>query len=49
MATLADPKSSHENNALKGIALEHLGNITSRICKDLAAAPGHVPSLREVR
>ncbi|BGP35332.1 Sister chromatid cohesion protein 2 [Rhodotorula toruloides] len=48
MATLADPKNSHENNALKGIALEHLGNITSRICKDLAAAPGNLPSLRDV-
>ncbi|KAK4330559.1 Sister chromatid cohesion protein 2 [Rhodotorula toruloides] len=48
MATLADSKSSHENNALKGIALEHLGNIASRICKDLAAAPGNLPSLRDV-
>ncbi|CDR46094.1 RHTO0S12e00276g1_1 [Rhodotorula toruloides] len=48
MATLADPKSSHENNALKGIALEHLGNIASRICKDLAAAPGNLPSLRDL-
>lgn len=49
MATLADQKSSHENNALKGIALEHLGNIASRICNDLAAAPGHLPSLHDVR
>ncbi|GEM10950.1 cohesin loading factor subunit SCC2 [Rhodotorula toruloides] len=48
MATLADPKNSHENNALKGIALEHLGNIASRICKDLAAAPGNLPNLRDV-
>ncbi|GAA5983631.1 hypothetical protein JCM10908_000358 [Rhodotorula pacifica] len=31
MATLADPKASHENNALKGLSLDHLGNVIAHI------------------
>ncbi|GAA6018662.1 hypothetical protein JCM8202_000602 [Rhodotorula sphaerocarpa] len=31
MATLADPKTSHENNALKGLALDQLGMIIAHI------------------
>ncbi|GAA6021361.1 hypothetical protein JCM10207_002022 [Rhodosporidiobolus poonsookiae] len=48
MATLADPKSSHEVNALKGIALEYLGTIAARIRQDTTGVGvGDVPSLRE--
>lgn len=31
MATLADPKTSHENTALKGLSLDHIGNVIAHI------------------
>lgn len=34
MTTLLDPKSTHEINALKGIALDHVGVIAARIRMD---------------
>lgn len=37
MSTLADGKSSAEANALKAVALDHLGSIGSRIKQDLTA------------
>ncbi|GAA5844746.1 hypothetical protein JCM11251_002267 [Rhodosporidiobolus azoricus] len=47
MATLADPKSSHEVNALKGIALEYLGTIAARIRNDLGEKKNGGGGLRE--
>lgn len=32
---LAEPKSTHDANALKGLALDHVGQITARIRQDL--------------
>ncbi|GAA5875871.1 hypothetical protein JCM1840_002960 [Sporobolomyces johnsonii] len=49
MATLAEPKSTHETNALKGIALDHLGTITARVCQDLGKrGKEQLKSLREI-
>ncbi|GAA5958783.1 hypothetical protein JCM21900_004761 [Sporobolomyces salmonicolor] len=49
MATLADPKSTHETNALKGIALDHLGTIAARVCRDLGQrGKEQLRSLREI-
>ncbi|GAA5948648.1 hypothetical protein JCM10213_003568, partial [Rhodosporidiobolus nylandii] len=47
MATLADPKSTHEGNSLKGIALEYLGPIAARIRQDVGAAAGELSGWRE--
>jgi len=49
MATLADPKSTHESNALKGLALDYIGTIAARIRQDLSAKATGLRSLREVR
>ncbi|BGP51653.1 Sister chromatid cohesion protein 2 [Rhodotorula kratochvilovae] len=48
MATLADPKSTHESNALKGIALEYVGAIAARVRLDVGKATSGLRSLREV-
>ncbi|GAA5844309.1 hypothetical protein JCM9279_001763 [Rhodotorula babjevae] len=47
MATLADSKSTHESNSLKGIALDHIGVIAARIRNDLSAPTTDLKSLRE--
>lgn len=49
MATLADSKSTHEVNALKGLALEHVGAIAARVRHDLGEAGTGIKSVREVR
>ncbi|GAA5873259.1 hypothetical protein JCM8547_008616 [Rhodosporidiobolus lusitaniae] len=49
MATLADPKSSHESNALKGLALEYLGSVASRIRSDLSLKAAGETSLGSFR
>lgn len=49
MATLADSKSTHESNSLKGIALDHIGVIAARIRNDLSAPTTGLKSLQEVR
>ncbi|GAA5904538.1 hypothetical protein JCM6882_004901 [Rhodosporidiobolus microsporus] len=47
MATLADPKSTHEGNALKALALEYLGLVAARIRSDLGEKKGAGGGLRE--
>lgn len=51
MATLADPKTSHESNALKGVSLDHLGPIAARICQALSSSSqdGGLKTLQDVR
>ncbi|GAA6060785.1 hypothetical protein JCM10212_005434 [Sporobolomyces blumeae] len=49
MSTLSDSKSTHEVNALKGIALDHLGSIAARLCRDLRdGTDEQMRSLREI-
>ncbi|GJN94290.1 hypothetical protein Rhopal_007364-T1 [Rhodotorula paludigena] len=48
MATLADSKSTHEVNALKGLALEHVGAIAARVRHDLGEAGTGIKSVREL-
>lgn len=48
MSSLADPKSTHELNALKGVSLDHVGSIAARIRQDKAAA-SHWPAIRTLQ
>ncbi|GAA5984976.1 hypothetical protein JCM11641_005602 [Rhodosporidiobolus odoratus] len=48
MATLSDAKSTHESNALKGLALEYLGSIAAKIQEDSASAAGEMSGLGEI-
>ncbi|GAA6048643.1 hypothetical protein JCM3770_001996 [Rhodotorula araucariae] len=47
MATLADPKSTHESNALKGLALEYIGVIAARIRFNAGKPTSGLRGLRE--
>ncbi|KAK4701477.1 cohesin loading factor subunit SCC2, partial [Phenoliferia sp. Uapishka_3] len=50
MAHLADPKTSHEANALKGLSLDHLGTIGARLRHDinLSTSDGSLKTLLEI-
>ncbi|ORY37374.1 sister chromatid cohesion C-terminus-domain-containing protein, partial [Leucosporidium creatinivorum] len=47
MSSLADPKSTHELNALKGLSLDHVGSIAARIRHDCSSA-SHWPALQSL-
>lgn len=48
MATLADSKTSHENNALKALALDHLGTVTAHVRRLIADSDDGLDSLRGI-
>jgi hypothetical protein len=48
MATLADPKTSHENTALKGLSLDHIGNVIAHIRSLTSEKAASLSSLSQV-